>query len=93
KFDLADQMLGGRFGYERPGGGFFLWLDASAAGGGEAATLRLWKEQGLRVVPGGYLARPDANGINAGDPYLRVALVQDLATCGEVLSRLLAGLG
>ncbi|MFG1461483.1 aminotransferase class I/II-fold pyridoxal phosphate-dependent enzyme [Xanthobacter sp. DSM 24535] len=92
KFDLADQMLGGRFGYARPGGGFFLWLDASAAGGGEAATLRLWKEQGLRVVPGGYLARPDATGINAGDPYVRVALVQDLATCGEVLERLVAGL-
>lgn len=92
KFDLADQMLAGRFAYERPAGGFFLWLDASEAGGGEAASLRLWKEQGLRVVPGGYLARPGADGVNAGDPYIRVALVQDLETCGEVLRRLVAGL-
>ena len=92
KFDLADRLLAGRFGYERPAGGFFLWLDVSASGGGEAATLRLWREQGLRVVPGGYLARPGADGVNPGDPYIRVALVQDLDTCGEVLARLVAGL-
>lgn len=92
KFDLADRVLDGRFGYQRPAGGFFLWLDASAQGGGEAATLRLWREQGLRVVPGGYLARAGADGINPGDPYIRVALVQDLETCAEVLQRLVAGL-
>lgn len=92
KFDMADQMLAGRFGYERPAGGFFLWLDAIEAGGGEAATLKLWREQGLRVVPGGYLARPGADGVNPGDPYIRVALVQDIETCGEVLRRLVAGL-
>lgn len=92
KFDLADRLLEGRFGHERPAGGFFLWLDVSALGGGEAATLRLWREQGLRVVPGGYLARPGADGTNPGDPYIRVALVQDLETCGEVLARLVAGL-
>lgn len=92
KFDMADQLLAGRFGHERPAGGFFLWLDASEAGGGEAATLKLWREQGLRVVPGGYLARAGADGVNPGDPYIRVALVQDIETCGEVLRRLVAGL-
>ncbi|TCT06659.1 aminotransferase class I/II-fold pyridoxal phosphate-dependent enzyme [Aquabacter spiritensis] len=92
KFDLADRVLAGRFGYERPAGGFFLWLDVGAAGGGEAAALRLWAEQGLRVVPGGYLARRDATGQNPGAPYIRVALVHDLETCREVLDRLLAGL-
>ncbi len=92
KFDLADRVLAGRFGHERPAGGFFLWLDASAVGGGEAAALKLWTEQGLRTVPGGYLARRAADGINPGDPYIRVALVQDLETCAEVLNRLVAGL-
>lgn len=92
KFDLADTMLASRFGYERPGGGFFLWLDVSAAGGGEKATLKLWREQGLRVVPGGYLARRDMAGTNPCDAYIRVALVQDLPTCEEVLTRLLAAL-
>ena len=52
KFDLADQIIGDRYGYRRPAGGFFLWLDVSAQGGDEAVTLRLWKEAGLRVVPG-----------------------------------------
>ncbi len=47
KFDLADQIVGDRYGYRRPAGGFFLWLDVSAQGGSEAATLRLWREAGL----------------------------------------------
>ena len=42
KFDLADQILGDRYGYRRPAGGFLLWLDVSAHGGDEAVTLRLW---------------------------------------------------
>ncbi|MGA9430658.1 MAG: aminotransferase class I/II-fold pyridoxal phosphate-dependent enzyme, partial [Xanthobacteraceae bacterium] len=52
KFDLADQIVGDRYSYRRPAGGFFLWLDVAAQGGSEAATLRLWREAGLRVVPG-----------------------------------------
>ena len=52
KFDLADQIIGDRYGYKRPAGGFFLWLDVSAHGGDEAVTLRLWREAGLRVIPG-----------------------------------------
>ncbi len=90
KFDLADRIIGARFGYERPGGGFFLWLDVSHAGGGEAAALKLWREAGLRTVPGGYLARRDMSGANPCEAYLRVALVHDLATCEEVLNRLVA---
>ena len=31
KFDLADQILGSRYGYVRPAGGFCVWLDVSAA--------------------------------------------------------------
>ncbi len=38
KFDLADQIIGNRYGYERPAGGFFLWLDVSAQGGSEMVT-------------------------------------------------------
>ncbi|BAF86095.1 putative aspartate aminotransferase [Azorhizobium caulinodans ORS 571] len=92
KFDIADRLLHKRFGYKRPDGGFFLWLDVSDAGGGEAAALRLWKEQGLRTVPGGYLASRDLTGHNPGEPYLRVAMVHDLTTSEEVLNRLIAGL-
>ncbi len=97
KFDLADRILAGRYGYERPGGGFFLWLDVShlatnSLTGGEAAALKLWREQGLRTVPGGYLARRDLTGVNPCQNWLRVALVHDLSTSEEVLQRLVAAL-
>ena len=42
KFDLADQILGNRYGYVRPAGGFCVWLDVSERGGDEAAAVRIW---------------------------------------------------
>jgi aspartate/methionine/tyrosine aminotransferase len=93
KFDLADQIIGDRYGYRRPAGGFYLWLDVSAHGGDEAAALKLWREAGLRVIPGRYLAREQADGSNPGAGYLRVAMVQDKETTAEALHRLVAVLG
>jgi N-succinyldiaminopimelate aminotransferase len=93
KFDLADQIIGDRYGYRRSAGGFFLWLDVSKYGGGEVVTKRLWQEAGVRVVPGRYLAREQADGSNPGADYIRVAMVQDKATTAEALHRLVAVLG
>jgi len=93
KFDLADQIIGDRYGYQRPAGGFFLWLDVSKQGGSEIATKRLWAEAGVRVVPGRYLARVQADGSNPGADYIRVAMVQDKASTAEALHRLVAVLG
>ncbi|MGC1779039.1 MAG: aminotransferase class I/II-fold pyridoxal phosphate-dependent enzyme [Xanthobacteraceae bacterium] len=93
KFDLADQIVGDRYGYERPAGGFFLWLDVSAQGGSEAATLRLWREGGLRVVPGRYLAREQADGSNPGADYIRVAMVHNNEITAEAMHRLVEVLG
>jgi aspartate/methionine/tyrosine aminotransferase len=93
KFDLADQIIGGRYGYVRPAGGFFLWLDVSAFGGSEIVTKRLWAEAGVRVVPGRYLAREQADGTNPGADYIRVAMVQDSAATAEALHRIVAVLG
>ncbi len=90
KFDLADQIIGDRYDYTRPAGGFFLWLDVSQYGGSEAVTKRLWQEAGVRVVPGRYLAREQADGSNPGADYIRVAMVQDKATTAEALHRLVA---
>jgi aspartate/methionine/tyrosine aminotransferase len=88
KFDLADQILGNRFGYRRPAGGFCIWLDVSAHGGDEAATVKLFRDGGVRVVPGSYLARPQADGNNPGAGYIRVAMVQDSETTAEALHRM-----
>jgi len=93
KFDLADQIIGNRYGYRRPGGGFFLWLNVAEQGGDEAVTLRLWREAGLRVVPGRYLARDQTDGTNPGAGYIRVAIVQDRDTTADALHRLVATLG
>ena len=93
KFDLADQIIGDRYGYVRPAGGIFLWLDVSKHGGSEIATKRLWAEAGVRVVPGRYLAREQADGSNPGADYIRVAMVQDKATTAEALHRIIAVLG
>ena len=70
-------------------GGFCIWLDVSAHGGDEAATVKLFKEGGVRVIPGSYLARPQADGSNPGAGYIRVALVQqDSETTAEALHRM-----
>jgi aspartate/methionine/tyrosine aminotransferase len=93
KFNLADQIIGNRYNYRRPAGGFFLWLDVSAQGGDEAVTKKLWREAGLRVIPGHYLARDGADGHNPGAGYIRVALVHDQETTAKALHRLVAVLG
>jgi N-succinyldiaminopimelate aminotransferase len=88
KFELADQIIADRYGYRRPGGGFFLWLDVRAHGGDEAVALRLWRQAGLRVVPGRYLAREQPDGANPGQGYIRVAMVADRDTTAQALHRL-----
>jgi aspartate/methionine/tyrosine aminotransferase len=88
KFEVCDQLLKGRFGYRRPAGGFFLWLDMAELGGGEAAALAIWKRCGVKTIPGVYLAHEDRHGVNPGRDFIRVALVHDAATVREALARI-----
>src|ERR1700761_1092441 len=88
KFDLADQILGNRYGYKRPAGGFCVWLDVSNLGGDEAVAVKLYRDAGVRVIPGSYLARQQPDGSNPGAGYIRLALVSDSETTGEGLHRL-----
>ena len=89
RFEAAGRILGNRFGYYRPAGGFFLWLDV---GDGEAAARRLWAEAGVRVLPGAYLSHVDPDGANLGAPYIRLALVHDEMTTAEAARRIAATL-
>jgi aspartate/methionine/tyrosine aminotransferase len=73
KFQIADEVFKGIQGIEIPPAGFFLWLPVED---GEAAALKLWRETGVRVLPGAYLAR-DVDGMNPGKSYIRVALVAE----------------
>ena len=88
KFAVADEVLGNRFGYERPAGGFCLWLDMSQFGGDLNAAVTLWKRMGVKVIPGSFLAQTGRDGTNPGANYVRVALVQDPATIREALERM-----
>ena len=88
KFAIADEVMAGKFGYQRPDGGFCLWLDMNQIGGGENAAVTLWKSLGVKVIPGAYLAQPGSDGTNPGTNYVRVALVADAATIREALERI-----
>jgi len=71
KYALADRIFGNVPGYRSPEAGFFLWLPVED---GEAAALKLWKETGVRVLPGAYLSQ-DTDAGNPGQGYIRVAMV------------------
>jgi len=83
--DTAERIIGDRFGFYRPPGGFFLWLDV---GNGEDAAAKLWGEAGVRVLPGAHTSRADADGVSPGDAFIRVALVVDKPVLEEALGRL-----
>ncbi len=85
KFEDAAHVFGNRFGYRTPAGGFFLWLDV---GNSERITQSLWRDGGIKVLPGAFLSRADAGGHSPGDSYIRVALVHDRETTSTALSRM-----
>ena len=92
KFDLADQIIGDRYGYKRPAGGFFLWLDVAArrqrSRDGNAVA------RGRRAGAARTLSRARAGRRhNPGADYIRVAMVQNKETTAEALHRLVAVLG
>ena len=84
KYVKADEIMGDLPGYSSPEAGFFLWLPVED---GEAATIRLWQETGVMVLPGAYLSR-EAAGVNPGKGYIRVAMVAPLEEMAEGLTQL-----
>lgn len=73
KYRIADEVFAGLNGYMAPEAGFFLWLPVV---NGEEATVKLWRETGVKVLPGAYLAQGQGAD-NPGDGFIRVALVAD----------------
>ncbi|MCT2540925.1 aminotransferase class I/II-fold pyridoxal phosphate-dependent enzyme [Sedimentimonas flavescens] len=71
KYAIAEEIFQGVNSFRLPEGGFFLWLPVED---GEEAALKLWRETGVRVLPGAYLSR-EVEGFNPGKGYIRVALV------------------
>ncbi len=90
KFAICNSMLGDRFTYQTPAGGFCLWLDMSQFGGGSDAAVTLWKRAAVKVVPGSFLALTGRDGTNPGADYVRVALVEAPETIREALERMVS---
>jgi aspartate/methionine/tyrosine aminotransferase len=91
KMALAGRVLGNRV--RTPAGGFFLWLET---GNGEETALSLWREEGVKVLPGAYMGReiePGKIQSNPGFSYVRIALVSDLSTIMTALERVNNSLG
>ena len=72
-----DRCSAGRFGFYRPPGGFFLWLDV---GDGEQAALRAVARGGDPHAARRLYRARRRGGDNPGERYIRVALVHDDAT-------------
>ncbi len=83
----AARIFREKYGFYRPNGGFFLWLDV---GNGEQAARKLWEKAAVKVLPGAYLARSTGpgEGKNPGEPYIRVALVHERARTAAALERI-----
>ncbi len=90
KFIICNNVLGEKFGYRKPAGGFCLWLDMSQFGGGSDAAVTLWKRAAVKVVPGSFLALTGRDGTNPGADYVRVALVEGPETIREALERMVS---
>ncbi len=88
RFELAEEVLGHLPGFDLPKGGFFLWLEV---GDGEATALKLWREGGVKVLPGAYMGREIVAGklrTNPGFSFIRIALVNDLSTIRAALVKI-----
>ncbi len=81
-FAVAEKVFGQGV---KPEAGFFLWLEV---GDGEDAAVRLWREAGIRVLPGAYMSLADDAGDSPGARYIRIALVYDPATTETALTRM-----
>ena len=84
KFDAVLDILDGCLDVQKPEASFYLW---PRVGDGETFARELFRQQHITVLPGAYLAR-EANGVNPGAEYVRMALVATLDECIEGAKRI-----
>jgi len=93
KYEAAERLLSPLLGSVTPDGGFFLWLNVAQWGTGVDVTEHLWRDTGVKVLPGGYLASDQPDGSNPGQNYIRISLTAPLDRTEEALTRLATWLG
>ncbi|MFI9652787.1 succinyldiaminopimelate transaminase [Guyparkeria halopsychrophila] len=89
KFDAVLDILEPVAGIDvrRPDAGFYLW--AGVEGDERDFARRLFAEQNVTVLPGRFLSR-EADGVNPGAGFVRMALVAELDDCVEAAERIRA---
>jgi N-succinyldiaminopimelate aminotransferase len=88
RFAMAKRLLGNTPGFRLPEGGFYLWLDVKD---GAAFAKALWRDTGVKVLPGAFMAVEATPGVpesNPGHRYVRIALVHDSLTTLAALERI-----
>ena len=89
KFMQVTPLLAEVLEVKLPDAGFYLWAKIPSILKLDDATFAksLLEQYNVIVLPGSYLAR-EANGINPGDNYIRMALVASTAECVEAAQRI-----
>ena len=85
KFNAVLEILDGVLDVGMPDASFYLWPKTPIKG--ELFAQKLYEAQKVTVLPGSYLAR-EANGLNPGEDYIRLALVAPLAECIDAAQRI-----
>ncbi|OJJ09608.1 aspartate aminotransferase [Alphaproteobacteria bacterium AO1-B] len=93
KYEAAERLLGPILGPVTTEAGFFLWLNVGKWGDGVSVTQALWRDTGVKVLPGSYLASDQSDGSNPGRSYIRAGLVAPLAQTEVALERVANWLG
>lgn len=89
KFARITPMLKRYLATDLPDAGFYLWARAPGGLSDTDFARRLHAEYNVSVLPGSYLAR-EADGINPGAGFVRIALVADTHECVEAAERIIA---
>lgn len=85
KFDLWLSRLGGKLPLRRPDAGFYFWLPVQDD---EQFVKVLYEQLNIHALAGRYLSRDTPTG-NAGENFVRMALVADIEQSQEAIDRLL----
>jgi len=80
-FKIAAEILGTKI----PKATFYLWIEVENA---LEFTKKLYEKYNVKVLPGEFLARPNAKGENPGVGYVRIALVESEEKTRDALNRI-----
>ena len=87
KFDRVTPIVARHLKVERPDAGFYLWARTPISD--TEFARRLQAAYNVTVLPGSFLAR-EANGVNPGAGFVRIALVAETSECLEAAERIAA---